>query len=188
MQCCVCGKNLDGQPALVDRATGEAFCYGDRDYFGLDPRQRPKTPKPDALKASTENHAPGGDPVQELLNILDSWVDSSQAVANQTKLAEFMDSFATNWHVSWKKGTRGELVDWLRSCANRDYGSGGQHDIEVIGLAPTPGKYGEMRTEDAPAFWDAYGVVGSVIEPCVAGRYHIIGKASDAEFFFLAHK
>jgi tetratricopeptide (TPR) repeat protein len=41
MICCVCGKDLTGSPAMVDRRTGEAFCEGDSEYFGVDASQRP---------------------------------------------------------------------------------------------------------------------------------------------------
>jgi hypothetical protein len=41
MKCCICGQNLEGQPAMVDRATGEAFCSRDSQFFGLDPSNRP---------------------------------------------------------------------------------------------------------------------------------------------------
>ena len=41
MKCCMCGKDLAGQPAMVDRATGEAFCPQDSSYFGLHPSNRP---------------------------------------------------------------------------------------------------------------------------------------------------
>jgi Tfp pilus assembly protein PilF len=41
MVCCVCGKDLAGVPAMIDRVTGEAFCESDSQYFGLDPKQRP---------------------------------------------------------------------------------------------------------------------------------------------------
>lgn len=42
MKCCICGQNLEGQPAMVDRATGEAFCSRDSHYFGLHPSNRPQ--------------------------------------------------------------------------------------------------------------------------------------------------
>lgn len=44
MQCCICGRDLTGQPAMVDRATGEAFCGADSHYFGMHPNSRPRRP------------------------------------------------------------------------------------------------------------------------------------------------
>lgn len=44
MQCCICGRDLTGQPQMVDRATGEAFCSADSHYFGMHPSNRPRRP------------------------------------------------------------------------------------------------------------------------------------------------
>jgi tetratricopeptide (TPR) repeat protein len=46
MVCCVCGKDLSGGPAMVDKLTGEAFCENDSQYFGMDPKQRPTPSRP----------------------------------------------------------------------------------------------------------------------------------------------
>lgn len=43
-QCCICGKDLTGLPAMVDHATGEAFCEQDAHYFGMHPSNRLKRP------------------------------------------------------------------------------------------------------------------------------------------------
>jgi hypothetical protein len=44
MKCCICDKDLTGLPAMVDHATGEAFCEHDAHYFGMHPSNRPKRP------------------------------------------------------------------------------------------------------------------------------------------------
>ena len=44
LKCCICGKDLTGLPAMVDHATGEAFCEQDAHYFGMHPSNRPKRP------------------------------------------------------------------------------------------------------------------------------------------------
>jgi hypothetical protein len=44
MQCCICGRDMTGQPAMVDKATGEAFCSADSHYFGMHPSNRPQRP------------------------------------------------------------------------------------------------------------------------------------------------
>lgn len=52
MNCCICGKDLTGQPAMVDRVTGEAFCERDAHYFGMHPSNRPNR---STVQESTES-------------------------------------------------------------------------------------------------------------------------------------
>lgn len=42
MKCCICGRDLADQPAMVDHALGEAFCQQDGHYFGVHPSNRPR--------------------------------------------------------------------------------------------------------------------------------------------------
>ncbi len=33
MICCICGKDMTGQPVMKDRMSGAVYCYEDREYF-----------------------------------------------------------------------------------------------------------------------------------------------------------
>lgn len=132
-----------------------------------------------------QTHRPSPNPLDDLLQMLKLWVDSAPPVSDQNKLRAFMDSFADDWHVSWKKGTADEACNWFRQCASSDLGSGGH---TVYGLGEEYQVYGQIVLETTPGFWEQHGVVGSVIELGVSGAYHVIGKASDSEFFYLAHQ
>ena len=47
MECCICGKDLTGLPAMVDHASSEAFCERDAHYFGQHPSNRPQRLAPE---------------------------------------------------------------------------------------------------------------------------------------------
>jgi hypothetical protein len=65
MKCCICGQDLAGQPAMVDNATGDAFCSQDSQYFGLHPGNRPRrapSEQPrslDVAASTTSRYFPG---------------------------------------------------------------------------------------------------------------------------------
>ena len=58
MNCCICGKDLTGLPAMVDKPTGEAFCERDAHYFGQHPSNRPPRPAPEVTSNRPQRPAP----------------------------------------------------------------------------------------------------------------------------------
>jgi len=55
MKCCICGRDLTGLPAMLDRATGEAFCSLHSHYLGLHPSNRPR---PEQVWSGADRAAP----------------------------------------------------------------------------------------------------------------------------------
>ena len=120
------------------------------------------------------------DSLEDLLPAVMAWMDSAPPVANPADLSAFMDSIASAWHVSWKKGSRQEVFEWLQQCASKDAG------VRALDSRISV-EWGRDKA-GAPGFWTSACVQGSVIEPCVCGHYHFIGKATDEEFLYLAHQ
>lgn len=131
-------------------------------------------------------HSPSANPLEDLLGLLRWWAESARPAADPAKLGAFMDYFADEWHVSWDKGAPEAMLSWFESCATDDLGSEGG-GYRIYGLDVPDQRYGEVALAGIPGFWDRYGVLGSVIEIGVSGFLHVIGKASDGEFFYLGH-
>jgi len=130
------------------------------------------------VEASSRYRDP--DSLEDLLPAVMRWMDSAPPVANPADLNAFMDGIASAWRVSWKKGSRQEVFEWLQQCASKDAGA------RVLDSRISV-EWGRDKA-GAPGFWTSAGVQGSVIEPCVCGHYHFIGKATDEEFLYLAHQ
>jgi hypothetical protein len=86
MKCCICGQNLDGQPAMVDRATGEAFCPRDSHYFGQHPSNRPHRTTIQETKHETENENKEETKMTESLQPTDDDMRKSMKILNDAYL------------------------------------------------------------------------------------------------------
>ena len=86
MKCCICGQNLDGQPAMVDRATGEAFCPRDSHYFGLHPGNRPQRATIQESINETENKTREGATMTESLQPTDDEIHKLMTFLNDAYL------------------------------------------------------------------------------------------------------
>jgi len=131
---------------------------------------------------------PGPTPLHDSCQILRVWMNSAPVVSDQERLRALMEDFGQSWHVGWKKGTPEEVYGWFEECATADARSQGSGSNTVYGLDLPYQKYGAIVLDATPGFWEGYGVVGSVIQIGVCGAYHVIGKASDGEFLYLAHQ
>jgi hypothetical protein len=130
------------------------------------------------------------DPLENLLEFVRSWMESSPPVPADGKLKEFMDSYANTWHVGWYRGTAEKAYDWLRKCVKRDFASPGRRDLQIIHIDASSykGRYGKVVFDKPSAFWKKYGVGSSAIQVGASGKYHVIGKASNEEYYYLGHQ
>lgn len=149
----------------------------------------------DAIFEYLARNPPTSQPLQDMLRLVRFWIDSSPAVPVGGKLGEFMDSFARNWHVSWRKGTPDQVFSWLKECSVRDMPPPGRGDIMIMGgmsdamtVECMKRPYGAVRFDFPAPFWNGYGVVDSAIEVGVSGKFHVIGKASGRELYYLSHR
>jgi len=133
-----------------------------------------------ASHAAARSQPKDPDSLEDLLPAVMQWMDSAPPVGNPADLNAFMDSIASAWHVSWTKGSRQDVFEWLQQCASKDAGARALDSRISV-------EWGRDKA-GAPGFWTSAGVQGSVIEPCVCGYYHFIGKATDDEFLYLAHQ
>jgi len=149
----------------------------------------------DAILEYLARNPPTSQPLQDMLRLVRFWIDSSTAAPDGGKLSEFMDSFARDWHVSWRKGTPDQVFSWLKECSVRDMAPPGRGDVKIVGgmsHATTAEcmkrRYGAVCFDFPAPFWNKYGVVASAIEVAVSGKYHVIGKASGPELYYLSHQ
>jgi len=143
-------------------------------------------------ESSKQNISPSrSDPLQNLLEFVRFWMESSPPVPADGKLEKLMDSYANTWHVRNCRGTAEKVYDWLNKCAKRDFASPGRRDLEIIhaDASSYEGRYGKVVFFHEPgAFWKKYGVGSSAIQIGVSGSYHVIGKASNEEYYYLGHQ
>ncbi len=132
---------------------------------------------------------PGPEPLHDLLQMLALWMQSAPPVRKRSKLMDFMDSYARSWEGRVQMGTADQVAEWFKQCANRDLREEPVgNPYHVMGLVNQPERYGQIYVDNTPLdWWEDYGVVGSVIQVGVHRGYHVIGKASDVQFFYLAH-
>jgi len=128
-------------------------------------------------------------PLEDLLSFVRLWMESSKPVSENGKLVDFMDSYTKDWHVGRYKGNTEEVYNWLKKCVEKDLASPGRGDFEIfhIDALKYKGRYGRISFEKI-GWWDKYGVSDSVIQIGVSGAYHVIGKASNNEFYYLGHQ
>jgi hypothetical protein len=141
-----------------------------------------------------QTHKPGKEALQDVLHLVQLWMDASSPAGADSNLTQFMDSFAKKWNVTWKKGKADEVFAWFKQCALRDYHKKDEH-YTFYGIDGLYGKYvkgpyheyGLIYLEKAD-WWKDYNVEGCALEVGVCGAFHILGKVSAKEFLYLAHQ
>ena len=140
------------------------------------------TPSSDASSSRPDEPVNYPDPhsLEDLLPAVAQWMDSASPVSDPARLSAFMDDVASTWHTSWRRGSREEVYRWFQECAALDAGKRAvRSNVIKVEWGGDP---------NVAAYWTRYGALGSMIEPEVCAYLHFIGKASDEEFFYLAHR
>lgn len=136
-----------------------------------------------ALQSLLNTHQPTS-PLADLNEIVEAWMVAATPAEDPHNLTRFMGAFEEEWHVSSTKGSAIQVVDALKTCMSNDVG-GAHRQYEIYGLDFQG--LGEIRSDGIPAWWSDFDIRGSAIQIGVHGAFHVLGKASDSEFLYLAH-